>query len=97
MISMKNALPQIQGHVFVNPVDQNAFMGMLCYKNASLTRQAARDEHNLSWEEFGDILENTESAENIFINFPLTEITPFAQGQLRFVIHNDEMIQVCYS
>ena len=30
--------PQLTGHVWPNPVDEDAFMALLCYKNGSLTR-----------------------------------------------------------
>ena len=74
------------GHVFVNPVNCDAYMGMLCYKNGSLARQAVRDHFRLSWDEFGRVLERTAPTNSIFINFPLTEITPFARGVWRFNI-----------
>ena len=30
-LSMDEARPQLMGHVFVNPVDENAYMAMLWY------------------------------------------------------------------
>ena len=30
--------PQLTGHVWPNPVQEDAFMALLCYKNGSLTR-----------------------------------------------------------
>ena len=32
----------IEGHVFVNPVDSESHMAMLCYKNGSLAREVCR-------------------------------------------------------
>ena len=37
--------PGIEGHVFRNPVDPASYMAMLCYKNGSLAREAARDRY----------------------------------------------------
>ena len=84
----------VLGHVFVNPIDHQAYMGMLCYKNASLTRQALRDKHSLTWEEFGTLLDSTKPANFISINFPLPEITPFAQGAWNFEIKDEKLVAV---
>ena len=35
---LRQAAPQLTGHVWINPVDEEAFMALLCYKNGSLTR-----------------------------------------------------------
>ena len=56
---VRASLPQVEGHVFINPIDKNSYMGMLCYKNGSLTRQMIRDKYNLTWDEFGEILRST--------------------------------------
>lgn len=39
----KDYQPQLEGHVFPNPVDTEGYMVMLVYKNASLTREGAAD------------------------------------------------------
>ena len=59
MMAMENPNPQVEGHVFVNPIDKESYMGMLCYKNGSLTRQMIRDKYNLTWDEFGGILKDS--------------------------------------
>eukprot|EP00117_Sycon_ciliatum_P018203 scpid67396/ scgid16907/ Xylulose kinase len=41
---MDEAKPGVRGHVFVNPVDADAYMGMLCYRNGSRTRELIRDD-----------------------------------------------------
>ena len=40
---MSEARPGQRGHVFVNPVEPSAYMGMLCYRNGSRTRELVRD------------------------------------------------------
>ncbi|XP_058040387.1 xylulose kinase isoform X7 [Ahaetulla prasina] len=57
---IKEPNPALEGHVFCNPVDSQAFMALLCYKNGSLMREKIRDELALgSWEEFSKALEST--------------------------------------
>eukprot|EP00091_Calanus_sinicus_P020516 TRINITY_DN5644_c0_g1_i1.p1 TRINITY_DN5644_c0_g1~~TRINITY_DN5644_c0_g1_i1.p1 ORF type:complete len:226 (-),score=45.60 TRINITY_DN5644_c0_g1_i1:651-1328(-) len=34
---LKDPLPQLTGHVWPNPVDENAYMALLCYKNRLLS------------------------------------------------------------
>lgn len=36
--------PGLDGHIFVSPCDDSAFMTMLCFKNGSLTRERVLDE-----------------------------------------------------
>lgn len=50
----------LDGHVFCNPVDKNAYMALLCFKNGSLTRQRIRDACTEgSWDIFNQLLEST--------------------------------------
>lgn len=50
----------LDGHVFCNPVDREAFLGLLCFKNGSLTRQRIRDScADKSWDIFNQLLEST--------------------------------------
>jgi xylulokinase len=82
-----SAQPQLMGHVFVNPVDDTAFMAMLCYKNGSKTREMIRDASaNGTWEEFNRLLDKTEPGNggNIGIYFQEPEITPAGQGLFRW-------------
>ena len=32
-----------EGHIFASPVDPDAFMALICWKNGSLTREPVRD------------------------------------------------------
>jgi len=68
-----------EGHIFVNPVDPEAYMAMLCIKNGSLTREYVRDmAASGSWDEFNRKLESTPPGNNGNIGFYIREpeITP---------------------
>jgi len=46
-----------EGHIFVNPVDPDAFMAMVCYKNGALVRNRIRDAvADGSWETFSELV-----------------------------------------
>ena len=78
----------------MNPIDCESYMGLLCYKNGSLTRQEIRDKHGLSWDQFSEILKNTEPKNSIFIHYPLPEITPFATGSWKFSAENEKISEI---
>lgn len=87
MLWLSSPRPALEGHIFVNPVDENAYMALLCFKNGSLVRQSIRDNCSSgSWEKFEQSLKESTSGNhgNIGIYFRETEITPFAQGTYRF-------------
>ncbi len=68
-----------EGHIFVNPVQPDAYMAMICYKNGSLTREFIRDRHaDGSWRVFGEMLRQTEPGNGGRIGFYVKEpeITP---------------------
>lgn len=68
-----------EGHIFVNPVEPQAYMALICYKNGSLTREHVRDTvAGGSWETFDNLLQATEpgNAGNIGFYFKEPEITP---------------------
>jgi len=78
-----------EGHVFVNPVDPDAYMAMICIKNGSLTRESVRNEHaEGSWDRFAELLDETQPGNNGRIGFFFREpeITPpvFRAGITRF-------------
>ncbi|XP_058040386.1 xylulose kinase isoform X6 [Ahaetulla prasina] len=90
---IKEPNPALEGHVFCNPVDSQAFMALLCYKNGSLMREKIRDELALgSWEEFSKALESTAAGNGgkVGFYFDVREITPGAVGIHRFDAHNVE-------
>ncbi|XP_032092879.1 xylulose kinase isoform X1 [Thamnophis elegans] len=90
---IKEPRPALEGHIFCNPVDSQAFMALLCYKNGSLMREKIRDALALgSWEEFSKALESTAAgnAGKVGFYFDVREITPGAVGIHRFNAHNVE-------
>ncbi|CAN9506215.1 unnamed protein product [Ophioblennius macclurei] len=86
--------PALEGHVFCNPVDQKAYMALLCFKNGSLTREGVRNRSaGGSWDVFSASLKETPLGNdgNIGFFFDTMEITPPAVGVYRFDCDNNEM------
>jgi len=85
---LKEPVPQLTGHVWPNPVDENAYMALLCYKNGSLTRERVRDAcADGSWDIFNELLDSTTRGNfgNIGLYFDHPEIVPDGlQGDYRF-------------
>lgn len=90
---LKDPTPQLTGHVWPNPVDENAYMALLCYKNGSLTRERIRDScANGDWQIFNELINSTTRGNfgNIGMYFDHPEIVPDGlQGDFRFN-RNDE-------
>jgi len=65
-----------EGHVFIAPTGD--FMGLICFKNGSLAREAIKDKFNLNWDEFGEILKKTSPGNlgKIMLPYFLPEIVP---------------------
>ncbi|XP_065582639.1 xylulose kinase-like isoform X3 [Artemia franciscana] len=86
-LSLEEGTGGLLGHVLCNPVDSSLFMGLICFKNGSLTRERIK---NLcvgeSWDKFNQILETTDVGNYGYIGlyYDLTEITPHIQGEYRF-------------
>ncbi|KAK4294400.1 hypothetical protein Pmani_032982 [Petrolisthes manimaculis] len=79
--------PRIEGHIFVSPIQEGAYMGLLCYKNGSLTRERIRDSCcEGSWDIFSQLLDMTPRGNfgNIGMYYHLPEITPGVEGLYRF-------------
>jgi len=80
--------PQLTGHVWPNPVDEDAFMALLCYKNGSLTRERVRDTcAESSWSMFDELLNSTTRGNygNLGMYFDHPEIVPDGLlGDFRF-------------
>ncbi|KAG0162861.1 hypothetical protein DFQ28_000738 [Apophysomyces sp. BC1034] len=71
-------------HLMAHPTDPQGFMGMLCYKNGSLTRQHIRDTYaNGSWDTFNRYLQQQSNGQMGFYYW-MQEIIPFAKGIYRF-------------
>jgi len=85
---LKDPQPQLTGHVWPNPVDENAYMALLCYKNGSLTRERLRDScADGSWDIFNELIDSTTRGNfgNIGMYFDHPEIVPDGiQGDYRF-------------
>ncbi|XP_067871235.1 xylulose kinase isoform X1 [Heterodontus francisci] len=83
--------PTLEGHIFCNPVDSNAYMALICFKNGSLTREKIRDENaSGSWDEFAKALKATCPGNNgnLGFYFDVMEITPAVVGIHRFNAEN---------
>ncbi|KAJ8976961.1 hypothetical protein NQ317_010158 [Molorchus minor] len=77
----------LDGHVLCNPVDQDAYMALLCFKNGSLTRERIRNRCSEgSWDIFVQLLNSTPRGNfgNIGLYYDAHEILPFLQGDYRF-------------
>ena len=86
-LSLTDPIPSLMGHVFVSPLDPACYMGLLCYKNASLARERIRDScADGTWEKFDSLLSSTPPGNDgiIAMYFFEAEITPGLQGVYRF-------------
>uniref|UniRef100_A0A3Q3XMF2 Xylulose kinase n=1 Tax=Mola mola TaxID=94237 RepID=A0A3Q3XMF2_MOLML len=91
---IRHPRPALEGHVFCNPVDWQAYMALLCFKNGSLTRERIRNEcAGGSWELFSAALRETPLGNNGYIGFyfDTVEITPAAVGIRRFAADDREV------
>ncbi|KAG1682898.1 Xylulose kinase [Nymphon striatum] len=71
--------PSVEGHIFINPVDESQYMGLLCFKNGSLTRERIRDDiAEGSWDLFNELLNATPRGNfgNIGLYYDSPEIIP---------------------
>ncbi|XP_060646733.1 xylulose kinase isoform X1 [Drosophila nasuta] len=76
-----------QGHVLCHPTEIQQYMGLLCFRNGSLVREAMnKSETNGNWEKFNELLESTPRGNfgNMAIHFDEMEIIPKAKGTLRW-------------
>jgi len=65
-----------EGHVFGAPTGD--YMSLICYKNGSLARERIKDNFNLNWEKFSEILNNTPPGNKgkIMLPYFFPEIVP---------------------
>ncbi|XP_048747057.1 xylulose kinase-like isoform X2 [Ostrea edulis] len=85
---------ELEGHIFVNPIDSDTYMSLVCFKNGSLTRERIKNEcAEGSWDKFSDYLKNTPMGNNgnIGIYFDVMEIQPLAQGIFHFNKSNEKV------
>ena len=86
-LSLAAPVPSLMGHVFVSPLDSGSYMGLLCYKNASLARERIRDScAEGSWDRFNSMIDMTPPGNGGIIGmyFFDAEITPGLQGVYLF-------------
>ncbi|XP_015183446.1 PREDICTED: xylulose kinase isoform X3 [Polistes dominula] len=84
----------IDGHILCNPIEDDAYMALLCFKNGSLTRERIRDSAaEGSWQIFNELLESTPRGNfgNFALYFDAQEILPSVIGDYRFNKANDEI------
>ncbi|KAK2575698.1 hypothetical protein KPH14_012088 [Odynerus spinipes] len=82
------------GHILCNPIEDEAYMALLCFKNGSLTRERIRDSAaEGSWQIFNELLESTPRGNfgNFGLYFDAQEILPSVIGDHRFNKANDEI------
>ncbi|XP_012268457.2 xylulose kinase isoform X2 [Athalia rosae] len=82
------------GHVFCNPLENEAYMALLCFKNGSLTRERIRDSNaEGSWQLFNELLESTPRGNfgNMGLYYDAQEILPSLNGDHRFNKANDQV------
>uniref|UniRef100_A0AAV2L385 Xylulose kinase n=1 Tax=Knipowitschia caucasica TaxID=637954 RepID=A0AAV2L385_KNICA len=68
--------PALEGHVFINPVQPEHYMALLCFKNGSLVRERIRDQTGGSWDKFSSALSSSPLGNNgnIGLYFDVMEI-----------------------
>ncbi|XP_021936938.1 xylulose kinase-like isoform X2 [Zootermopsis nevadensis] len=76
----------LDGHILSSPVDKDAYMVLLCFKNGSLTRERIRDTcAEGSWKLFNELLNSTPRGDfgNMGLYYDTQEIIPFVKGDYR--------------
>ncbi|XP_063216582.1 xylulose kinase-like isoform X2 [Bacillus rossius redtenbacheri] len=84
----------LEGHVLCSPLEHDAFMALLCFKNGSKTRERIRDKFaDGLWTIFDELLENTPRGNfgNMALFYDVREIIPFAMGEYRFNKHDEPL------
>ncbi|KAL3837411.1 hypothetical protein ACJMK2_022770 [Sinanodonta woodiana] len=92
---LPSATPGLTGHILVNPLDPDSYMGLICFKNSSLTREKMRDLYaEGSWEKFEELLKAAPKGNhgNIGIYFDTAEVQPVVMGTFRFN-ESDEQVE----
>ncbi|ORX57622.1 actin-like ATPase domain-containing protein [Hesseltinella vesiculosa] len=93
LMSVRAAEPTSESHLLVHPTDPHGFMGMLCYKNGSLTRQHFRDIYAQGdWDTFNLLLTTPSISTSHYTGFYYwqQEIIPYAKGIYRF--QDDQLV-----
>lgn len=97
ILSLPEPKTFINGHVMCSPINKDGYMGLLCFKNGSLTRERIRDATAQgSWEEFGKLLDSTPRGNfgNVGLYFDNQEILPFLKpGDYRWNSKGEKVIK----
>lgn len=74
IVDAASSSPGIEGHMFMNPVDPDSHMSMLCYKNGSLARvNVAKSVAGGDWDKFNALIESTPPGNHGNIGFFIDE------------------------
>ncbi|XP_037945610.1 xylulose kinase isoform X2 [Teleopsis dalmanni] len=87
MMNLQNNPELEKGHVLCHPIETDQFMGLLCFRNGSLVRDALkRVDANDNWSNFSELLNSTPRGNygNMALHFHSLEIIPNAKGNLRW-------------
>ena len=77
----------LNGHVFCNPINEQHYMGLICFKNGSLTRERIRNTcSDSNWDIFNELLESTPRGNfgNLAFYYDHKEIFPVVSGDFRY-------------
>lgn len=91
---LEQPVPGVHGHVLRNPLDESQYMGLICFKNGSMTRERMRDKYaNGSWDEFSKLLGSVPRGNfgNIGFYFDEQEIFPLVRGDFRYNKQNERV------
>ena len=86
--------PGCNGHVLRNPIDERRFMGLVCFKNGSRTRERIRDHCAAGqWDRFEALLNSVPRGNfgNIGLYYDLREIYPLVTGDFRWNAHDQRV------
>jgi len=84
---LKDPKPSVNGHILRNPVDESQYLGLICFKNGSKTRERIRDSCSSGdWNHFSRLLDSVPRGNfgNIGFYFDLREIYPLCRGDFRY-------------
>ena len=93
-LRLSNPKPALDGHILCNPLDQESYMALICFKNGSRTRERIRDECSEGdWALFNELLESTPRGNfgNVGFYFDYREIYPLIAGDFRFNKYDTEV------
>ncbi|CAG0913329.1 unnamed protein product [Notodromas monacha] len=85
---LENPMPILDGGVFCSAVDPNAYLGFVCFKNGSFTRERFRDSYaDGLWETFSQMLRKSPRGNGGLIGMFWDQpeiVPPMARGDHRF-------------